>query len=184
MKTTWKIDNMHSEVQFKLKHLVISTVTGSFTKFSAEVETAGDNFENAKINFSADVNSISTGVEQRDEHLKNVDFFETAKFPTIDFVSTSFTKTGESEFKLVGNLTMHGVTKPVELDVEFGGIAKDHYGNIKSGFELSGKINRKDFGMQFNALTEAGGLMLGEEVKIVASVQFAKVVPAEKEAVA
>jgi polyisoprenoid-binding protein YceI len=179
MKTKWTIDPMHSEVNFKIRHLVISNVSGSFGKFSAEAETDGDNFETASVHFTADVNSISTGVEQRDGHLKSADFFDTATYPVIDFVSTSFKKVGDDNFKLNGNLTMRGVTKPIELDVEFGGIGKDGYGNIKAGFEVTGKISRKDFGLTWNMATEAGGLTLGDDVKISANVQFAKVVAAE-----
>ncbi len=184
MKTKWTIDAVHSSVQFKIKHLVISTVTGSFGKFSAEAEADGEQFENAKVTFSADANSITTGAEQRDGHLKSADFFDTANHPTIDFISSSFTKLSEDKFKLVGNLTMHGATKQVELDVEFGGIAKDSYGNIKAGFEVSGKISRKEFGLSWGAVTETGGVLLGDEVKIVANVQFAKVVVEEKATVA
>ena len=179
MKTKWTIDPMHSEINFKIRHLVISNVSGSFEKFSAEVETDGENFENASVHFSADVNSINTGTEQRDGHLKSADFFDVATYPAIDFVSSSFKKTGDETFKLNGNLTMRGVTKPVELDVEFGGIGKDGYGNIKAGFEVTGKISRKDFGLTWNMATEAGGLTLGDDVKLSANVQFAKVATGE-----
>ena len=175
MKTTWKIDELHSDVQFKIKHLVISTVTGSFTKFSAEAETNGEDFAGGKINFSADVNSISTGNEQRDGHLKSPDFFDAANYPTMDFVSTNVEKSADG-YKLHGNLTMRGVTKPVTLNVEFGGTAKDPYGNYKAGFELSGKINRSEFGLTWGAVTEAGGVVVSDEVKIAANVQMVKVV--------
>lgn len=181
MKTKWTIDPMHSEVNFKIRHLVISNVSGSFKKFSADVETNGDNFETATVHFIADAASISTGAEQRDGHLTSADFFDVANYPTIDFVSTSFKKVAEGEFKLTGNLTIRGVTKPVELDVEFGGIGKDGYGNIKAGFEVTGKISRKDFGLTWNMATEAGGLTLGDDVKFTANVQLAKVVAAETE---
>jgi polyisoprenoid-binding protein YceI len=180
MKTKWTIDPMHSDVNFKIRHLVISNVSGSFGKFSAEAETEGDNFETASVHFSADVNSITTGVDQRDGHLKSADFFDTEKYPTIDFVSTSFTKVSGDNYKLKGNLTMRGVTRPVELDVEFGGTGKDGYGNVKAGFEVTGKISRKDFGLTWNMATEAGGLTLGDDVKVTANVQFAKVVPVEE----
>jgi len=180
MKTKWTIDPSHSNVQFKIKHLVISTVTGHFSNYSGEVETDGENFESAKVHFSADVNSISTGQEQRDGHLKGVEFFDAANFPTIDFVSTSFTKTGDDTYKLKGDLTLHGTTKPVEFDVEFGGLMKDFYGNLKAGFEVSGKIKRKEFGLHWDGITEAGGVVVSDEVKLIASVQFAKVVVEEK----
>lgn len=172
--TKWSIDPLHSEVLFKIKHLVISTVTGSFTKFEGNVNSSGDDFENAQINFSIDVNSIHTGQEQRDAHLKNSDFFEIATYPTIQFQSTSFIKTSEAQYILTGDLTMKGVTKEITLDVEYGGSEKDNYGNTKAGFEISGIVNRKEFGLSFNALTESGGLALGENVKISANIQLAK----------
>jgi polyisoprenoid-binding protein YceI len=177
MKTTWKIDELHSDVQFKIKHLVISTVTGSFSKFTAEAETNGDEFEGGKISFSADVNSISTGNEQRDGHLKSPDFFDTANHPTLDFISTKVEKAGTG-YKVHGNLSLRGVTKPVSFDVDFGGTAKDPYGNFKAGFEVTGKINRSEFGLTWGAVTEAGGMVVSDEVKLAANVQMVKVVPA------
>ncbi len=175
MATKWIVDPTHSEVQFKIKHLVISTVTGSFNKFEGSAVTAQDNeFENADISFTIDVDSIYTNQAQRDEHLRTGDFFEAATYPTINFHSTSFTKKDDDAYKLKGNLTLKGVTKPVELDVEFGGAAKDPYGNLKAGFEIIGKINRKEFGLTYNALTETGGLALGEDVKLLANLQLAQ----------
>lgn len=176
MKTKWTIDPGHSEVHFKVKHLVISTVTGTFSKYSSEAETEGDNFETANIKFTADVNSISTGMEQRDGHLKSADFFDAENHPTIDFVSTGMTKTGANTYKLHGNLTMRGTTKAIDLNVEYGGTMVDFYGNTKVGFEVTGSVNRKDFGLAWHAVTEAGGIVVSDEVKLVANVQFAKVV--------
>jgi polyisoprenoid-binding protein YceI len=173
-KTTWAIDPTHSEVHFKVKHLVISTVTGAFKSFNGTALSTSGEFENAKVTFSIDVDSIDTNQSHRDEHLKSADFFETNKYPTIDFVSTSFTKVKGDDYKLAGNLTMHGVTKPVELDVEYGGKEKDGYGNVKHGFEVSGKINRKEFGLTYNSVTEAGGLALGEDIKLIANIQVAQ----------
>ncbi|HEY0670489.1 MAG TPA: YceI family protein, partial [Sphingobacteriaceae bacterium] len=121
--TKWVVDPMHSEVQFKVKHLVISTVTGAFKTFSGEAITAGNDFENATIHFTLDVNSVDTNQEQRDSHLKSADFFEADTYPEIKFKSTSFTKTSDDDYKLVGDLTMKGVTKPVELQAEYGGSA-------------------------------------------------------------
>jgi polyisoprenoid-binding protein YceI len=182
MKTKWNLDTMHSDVQFKVKHLVISTVTGNFGKFNSEVETDGDDFSTAKIHFSIDVNSISTGSEHRDNHLKSAEFFDSANHPTIDFISSAVKRSGENNFQIEGDLTLHGVTKPVIFEAEFGGTMKDPYGNFKAGFEVSGKINRKDFGLNWNALTEAGGVVVSEEVKLLANVQFVKVIAAEIEA--
>jgi polyisoprenoid-binding protein YceI len=173
-QTKWVIDPMHSEVQFKVKHLMISTVTGSFQKFSGTAATQSKDFENAEIEFSLDVNSISTGQEMRDNHLKNDDFFQAEKYPTIDFKSTSFQKINDTNYALVGNLTMKGVTKEVKVNAEFGGESKDYQGNLKAGFEIMGTINRKDFGLTYNALTETGGLALGEDIKLVANIQVVK----------
>lgn len=173
---TWAIDPTHSEVHFKVKHLVISTVTGAFKSFKGTATSVGNDFENAKITFSIDVDSIDTNQPQRDGHLKSADFFETDKYPSIDFESTSFTKVSGDDFKLSGNLTMHGVTNPVQLDVEYGGADKDGYGNLKHGFEITGKINRKEFGLTYNSITEAGGLTLGEDIKLIANIQVAELV--------
>jgi polyisoprenoid-binding protein YceI len=172
--TKWTVDNMHSEVHFKVKHLVISTVTGAFNTFSGAATAEDDSFENADVNFLIDVNSVDTNQSMRDDHLKGADFFDTAAFPEIQFQSTSFTKAKGDVYKLAGNLTMKGVTKPVELDAEYGGTEKDAYGNTKVGFEVTGTINRKEYGLTYNALTETGGLALGENIKLIANIQLAK----------
>ncbi len=174
--TTWAIDPMHSQVQFKIKHLVISTVTGSFRKFEGKAIIEGDDFTDAKINVKIDVKSIDTGQSHRDEHLQGGDFFGSETYPEISFQSASFTKENEDNYKMTGNLTIKGVTKPVELNIEYGGSEKDKFGHLKHGFEVTGKINRRDFGMTYNSITEAGGLTLGEEIKLVASIQIAQVV--------
>ena len=173
-KTIWNVDALHSEVQFKVKHLVISTVTGSFKSFSGSAVTEGDEFENAAIEFTIDVNSVDTGQPGRDEHLKNADFFEAETYPQFKFVSTGFTKIKGDLYKLIGNLTIKGITKEVELEAEYGGTEKDTFGNIKVGFEVTGAIDRKDFNVKFNGLTETGGLALGEIIKIIANIQLAK----------
>lgn len=172
--TTWAIDPMHSEVLFKVKHLVISTVTGSFKTFTGTAITDGENFDNAAIQFSLDVNSIDTRQESREAHLKSADFFDAELFPDIRFTSTSFTKTDDDQYKMKGDLTMKGVTKPVVLNVEYGGTENDLYGTKKIGFEITGKINRKEFGLTYNALTETGGLALGEDIKLIANIQVAQ----------
>lgn len=172
----WNIDPMHSEIQFKVKHLVISTVTGSFQEFSGKLEATKEDLTDAKISFQANIDSINTGNEQRDGHLKSDDFFGADKFPTLNFESTSFDKKSGDEYELKGNLTIKGTTKPVTLEVEFGGVANDMYGNTKAGFELKGKINRKDFGLTWNGVTEAGGIVVSEEVKLLINVQVAKLV--------
>jgi len=176
--TNWTLDPMHSEVQFKVKHLVISTVTGNFKKFEGSAVTEGDTFENAQINFTLDVNSIDTKQEARDQHLKAEDFFNAAQYPNIKFESTSFKKASDDTYKLQGNLTVKDVTKPITLDVEHGGTATDFYGNLKAGFDVTGKINRKEFGLTWDGVTEAGSIVVGEDIKLVISVQFAKQVEA------
>jgi polyisoprenoid-binding protein YceI len=172
--TKWVLDPMHSEVQFKVKHLVISTVSGFFKSFEGELDTANDDFTDASISFSLDINSIDTNQTQRDEHLKSAEFFDAEQYPKISFKSASFTKTGDDEYALAGDLTIKGITKPVTLDVEFGGAATDFYGNTKAGFEISGKINRKEFGLTWSGVTEAGAVVVGEDIKLLINVQFAK----------
>lgn len=167
--TKWVLDPLHSEVQFKVKHLVISTVTGFFKKFEGELSTENDNFSNAEISFSLDVNSIDTNQEARDNHLKSAEFFDAEQYPAITFKSTSFD--GE---ELKGDLTIKGITKPITLEVEHGGTATDFYGNTKAGFEVTGKINRKEFGLTWDGVTEAGSVVVGEDIKLIINVQFAK----------
>jgi polyisoprenoid-binding protein YceI len=170
--TKWSIDPMHSEVYFKIKHLLISTVTGSFKSFQGHVTSENDDFEEAEIQFSIDVNSIDTGQEMRDTHLKSAEFFDAGNYPQINFQSTSFKKESNDRYLLIGNLTMKGITKQIEIQAEFGGLAKDQRGNTKAGFEVTGKINRKEFGLTYNALTETGGLALGEDIKLIGNFQL------------
>jgi polyisoprenoid-binding protein YceI len=172
--TKWVIDPMHSEIQFKVKHLVISTVSGFFKSFEGTLETEKEDFEDSSISFSLDINSIETNQSQRDEHLKSADFFDAAQFPHITFKSTSFKKTGDEGFALVGNLTIKGVTKSVKLAAEYGGSTADFYGNTKAGFEVTGKINRKEFGLAWDGVTEAGSIVVGEDIKLHINVQFTK----------
>lgn len=173
-KQTWALDPAHSEIQFKIKHLMISTVSGQFNEFKATVETEGDDFTKSKIHFEAPVSSISTNNEQRDAHLRTGDFFDAENHPAIIFDSEKMEKTGEDEYKLYGTLTIRGVSKKTVLNAEFGGIAKDPWGNTRTGFSVTGKINRFDFGISFGTVSETGGLLLGDEVKINANVQFVK----------
>ncbi|MFY0252701.1 YceI family protein [Chitinophaga sp. 30R24] len=172
--TTWKIDPAHSDVQFKVKHLMITTVTGQFAKFDGTMESANGDFADAKVTFEADINSISTQNAQRDQHLLAADFFEVEKYPKLVFVSKEVKKIDAENYKLIGDLTIRDNTRPVELNVEYGGEVVDPYGQTKAGFELTGKINRKDFGLTFHATTETGGLLLSDEVKLLASVQMIK----------
>lgn len=173
MKTTkWAIDPTHSEITFKVKHLMISNVKGEFRTFQANID--GEDFTNSTISANIDTNSISTNNNDRDTHLKSPDFFEVEKYPEITFVSTSFKKVDENEYELAGNLTMKGITKEIKLNTEFGGFMKDPYGNEKAGFSINGKLNRKDFGLNWNAALETGGVMVGNEIKVNAEVQFVK----------
>ncbi len=169
----WEIDPTHTEVQFKVKHLVIATVSGFFKKFSGSVASANDDFSGAEVTFSLDVDSIETNQADRDKHLKSADFFAADQHPSIDFKGTVAKKSG-SDLVLEGDLTIRGTTKKITLDVEFGGIVVDPYGNTKAGFEINGKINRKDFGLNWNALTEAGGMVVSDEVKIHINAELAK----------
>lgn len=170
----WIIDPTHSEVQFKVKHLVISTVTGFFRQFNGEMEAEKDDFTDAKIRFTADVNSVDTNQPERDNHLKSADFFDAANYPQISFHSTEIIKQSDSNYVLKGDLTIKDITKPVELKVEFGGISQDFYGNTKAGFEVTGKINRQDYGLKWSAITEAGSIVVSDEVKLIMSIQMTK----------
>ena len=172
--TKWALDPTHSEIQFKVKHLMISTVTGQFNQFNGTLETEGEDLPSAKVKFTASINSISTNNEQRDEHLKNADFFDAASHPELVFESEKLEKIDDDNYKLSGTLTMRGKSKKVVLNVEYGGLVQDPWGNTRSGFSVTGKINRQDFGISFGAVTETGGLLLGDEVKIIANVEFVK----------
>ena len=171
-KTVWTLDPAHSEITFKVKHLMISNVKGEFKSFNATIE--GDDLERAKIKASIDASSVFTNNEDRDNHLKSADFFDVENYGELVFEGTSFKKLNEDEYKLTGLLTIRGVTKEVTLDVEFGGINKDPWGNEKAGFSLEGKINRKDWDLNWNAALESGGVLVSEDVKIQAEVQFVK----------
>lgn len=170
----WALDPAHSEVQFKVKHLVISTVTGTFKVFGGELETNADNMEDAKVSFSVDIQSIETNNADRDAHLKSDDFFAADKYPTMNFVSTSFKNVGGSEYELKGDLTIRDVTKPITLKAEFGGTIVDPWGQTKAGFEVEGKINRKEYGLTWSAVTESGGLVVSDDVKLHINVEFTK----------
>lgn len=173
--TKWTLDPTHSELGFKIKHLMISNVSGAFTKFNVETETKGDHdFATADVTATVDVASINTNNNQRDEHLRNADFFSTDVHPNITFKSTKIEKVDNENYNLYGNLTIKETTQPVKLAVEYSGLAKDPWGNVKAGFTINGKINRKDFGISYNAALETGGVMLGEEVKINGEIQLVK----------
>lgn len=173
-KTHWALDPAHSEIQFKIKHMMISTITGEFTKFDASLETEDDDFTQSKATFTADVDSINTKNEQRDGHLKSPDFFDAPGNPQITFEGEKLEKKDGEDYQLSGNLTIKGISKPVVLQVVHSGVITDPYGNQRTGFEVSGKINRKDFGLTWHQLTEAGGLVVSDEVRLSANVEFVK----------
>ncbi|HOI86815.1 MAG TPA: YceI family protein [Lentimicrobium sp.] len=168
----WVLDPSHSELLFKVKHLMISNVKGEFTKFDAEID--GEDFTKAKITATIDAATINTNNDQRDAHLRSADFFDTDNFAELSFESRTFVKAGDDNYKLTGILTMKGVSNEVSLDVEFGGINKDPWGNEKAGFSFNGIINRKDWGLNWNAALETGGVLVSEEVKISGELQFVK----------
>ena len=175
MKTNkWSIDTAHSEIQFRIKHLMISTVTGQFNKFDAEVETENEDFATAKINFNADIDSISTNNTQRDAHLKANDFFNAEIHPRLSFKSEKLEKVDDENYLLHGILTMRGISRKEVLNVDFGGIMKDPWGNTRAGFEISGKVNRKNYGISFGGVTETGSVILGDDVKIQVNAEFVK----------
>lgn len=170
--TKWIIDPTHSEVSFKVKHLVISTVTGYFRSFEGSAESTSEDFDGASVKFSAAIDSIDTNQSDRDNHLKSADFFDAANHPNLTFEG-KVAKTG-GEYKLVGDLTIRGNKKEVTLDIDFGGVAGDPYGQTKAGFEIEGKISRKEFGLLWSAVTEAGSVVVSDQVRLILNVQVVK----------
>ena len=173
---TYKIDASHSEITFKVKHLMISTVTGKFTRFDAtmEKEEGDEDLTSAQITFEAEIDSIDTNSEQRDGHLKSDDFFNAEQHPKLTFVSTGLTKEDDGEYILHGDLTIRDVTKPITLKAEYNGEIVDPWGQIRAGFELNGKINRQDYGLKWSAVTEAGGIVVSDEVKLHLNIEMVK----------
>ena len=171
-KTKWVLDLSHSELGFKVKHLMISNVKGEFRKFTAEID--GEDFTKAPIHVIIDTSSIFTNSDDRDTHLKSADFFDVENHKEILFTGSSLKKADDDNYKLIGQLTIKGVSNAVTLDVEFGGINKDPWGNEKAAFSLSGKIGRKEWGLNWNAALETGGVLVSDEVRINAEVQFVR----------
>lgn len=170
--TKWVIDPTHSELGFKVKHLMISNVKGVFTNYKATID--GENFATSPLKVTIQAASINTNNTDRDNHLKSADFFDAENFPNLTFEGLSFTKVDDEEYKLKGVLTIKEVSKEIELDLAYGGTNKDPWGNEKMAFEITGKLNRKDFGLNWNSTLETGGVLVGDEVKINAEVQFVK----------
>jgi polyisoprenoid-binding protein YceI len=172
--TKWVLDGTHSELSFKIKHLMITNVSGTFKTFQVEAETDNEDFSTATIRATADIKSLSTNNEQRDLHLQNADFFEVEKYPELAFQSTKVEKVDKDSFNLYGDLTLKGITKNIKLNVEYSGVTKDPWGGERAGFMVTGKINRTDWGLSFNAALETGGLVLSEDVKINGEIQLVK----------
>lgn len=173
-KSNWVLDPTHSEVGFRVKHMMFTNVSGKFNEFSVSVSNENDDFSNSSIVFEADVNSIDTGNGERDNHLKSADFFDAENFPKLSFTATSVEKASEGTYTISGDLTIKETTKPVKLAAEYSGLLKDPWGNSKIALSIESKINRKDFGLSWNAALETGGVLVGEEVKLVAEVQLVK----------
>lgn len=173
-QTKWTVDNAHSKVGFSVSHMVITDVTGSFNTYEGKMVSKNDDFSDAQIDLTIDVNSINTDNEKRDGHLKSPDFFDAAKYPKITFKSKSFKKLDGNKYKLVGDLTIKGITKEVALDVKYNGTVKDPWGNTKAGFKLTGEINRFDYGLKWNTLLETGGAVVGETVTLTCNVELTK----------
>jgi polyisoprenoid-binding protein YceI len=160
----WKVDAAHSEIKFKVKHLVISTVTGHFSAYAGTVEASKDDFSDAKISFEADIDSIDTKNAQRDGHLKSPDFFDAANHPKLTFTSTDIKKVSNNNYEVTGDLTIRGTKKSVKLNVVYHGTVKGFGGTEVAAFEITGKINRQEFGLKWSALTEAGGVVVADDV--------------------
>jgi polyisoprenoid-binding protein YceI len=172
--TKWAIDPTHSEIGFKVKHMMFTNVSGKFGTYDATIVTDDDNFENASMEFSADINSIDTNNTDRDNHLKSADFFDADNHPKLTFKASSFTKIDDHNYELTGDLSIKGITKTVKFPAEFSGLMKDPWGNTKAGLNIDGKINRKDWGLNWNSALETGGVLVGEEVKLNIELQLAK----------
>jgi polyisoprenoid-binding protein YceI len=172
--TNWKIDHSHSNVTFEVSHMVVSTVTGKFQEFDGTIKADKDDFSDASVSFTIQAASVNTNNEKRDNHLRDADFFEVAIYPTIDFVGKKMAQKSGNKYTLTGDLTMHGVTKEIELDVRYNGQIKDPWGNTRSGFKVSGTLNRTDYGLTWNNTLEAGGLVVGEDVDIQVNLELIK----------
>ncbi len=171
-QTEWTFDKAHSRIGFSVTHMIITDVEGNFKSFNGMVTTKGDTFDNAKISFEADANSVFTDNEKRDKHLASEDFFNAAAHPKVTFKSKSMEKAGGNKYKLIGDLTMRGITKTVTLDVKYGGTNKGPYGKTRAGFKIGGTVNRFDFGLKWNALMEAGGAVVGKEVELLINIEI------------
>ncbi|WP_420387212.1 YceI family protein [Roseivirga sp.] len=172
--TQWEVDPVHSSIGFSIDHLVVSETVGHFNSYSADIKADKKDFTDASFEMRIKVESIDTKDDERDTHLKSEDFFHASKYPEIRFKGESFRKVGEGKYKVTGNLTMHGITKKVEFDAEFGGIVADPWGGTRAGLKLSGTLDRYDYDLKYNSFLEAGGLAIGREVRIECRVELIK----------
>lgn len=174
-KEKWVIDPVHSSIDFRVRHLMITNVKGTFKEFEASIYTTGDDFMTAEVDCTINAASVDTGSEDRDKHIRSEDFFDVENYPQINFVSDSYEKVDDDgSYELWGNLTIKGITKKVKFEVEYGGVIKDPWGNEKAGFTINGKINRKDWGLNWNAVLETGGVLVSDDVKISAEIQLSR----------
>jgi len=173
-KTTWVIDPSHSQVGFKVKYMMFTNVSGKFKDFQAIIESDDDQFESLNVSFTADVNSIDTNSIDRDEHLRSADFFDVEKFPTISFVSNSIKKTNQNQFEMLGEITIRDITKSITIEIVSSDMMKDPWGKTILGLSLSGKVNRSDYGLDWNRSLETGGFLVGEEIKLISDIQLVK----------
>lgn len=171
-QTTWNVDASHSNVKFSVVHMVVSETEGYFKTYSGKAVTTTPDFDGATIEFSVDVNSINTDNADRDKHLRSDDFFNAEKFPKMTFKSTSFKKLSGNNYELTGDLTIRDVTKRVTFQVTYGGTAKDPWGNVKAGFKAKSKINRKDYNLKWSVVTEAGGMVVSDEVDVLLNIEL------------
>lgn len=172
--TKWIVDPDHSQIGFKVIHMKFTVISGFFDKYTIDVEADDDNFAGAKVKFVADTNSINTNSEERDKHLRSADFFEVKTFPLLRFTTTSVKKINDSKFAIKGYLNIRGISKEIELDAEYSGLMEDPSGDTRVAFKLSSKINRTEFGMNWNKLLAKGGLLVSEEVELICNVEFIK----------
>ncbi len=173
-KVSWIIDPAHSEIGFKVKHMMFTTVSGHFDKFSAEIESDGDSFENASVDFKAETASVNTNNGDRDNHLRSADFFDSENYPSLLFKSDTIKKLSDNKYLVKGMMTIKDVSKEIELNADYSGLLKDPWGNSKAGFLLETTINRKDFGLTWNAALETGGVLVSEDVRIICEIQLQK----------
>lgn len=174
-KTKWIIDPAHTEIAFKVKHLMITNVQGTFNEYGASIYTTGNDFMTAEVDFWINPDSVDTNNSDREKHLKGPDFFDVENFKEINFTANTYEKVdNDGSYELYGDLTIKGITKRIKLDLEFGGVMKDPWGNEKAGFTINGKINRKDWNLNWNAALEAGGVLVSDEVRISCELQLLK----------